>query len=361
MKQTRNWMAIVNASGSEDPDKDAGAKKYLKKYMNALERKIDADTDNIRGAVFQLEKSEDKVFHVQGFFQFSHQKSLSAAKKYLQLSDNQRFVRLTPINNIERSIMYCCKKGEWTNAEGQKHFSETFGEAIKIRLDQIIAKGSKIATNKDAAKYVMDALTKKQDFLEFAKENPESASRHRCFFNQLYFEESYLERSSLGYIKIEARIHYGDSNTGKTKRVFDEFGYDNVFSLELDKQGTWFNGYKKQKVLLIDEYSSKLLPRYKLLKYLDGYPLKLPIKGGFVMAFWHVVILTTNKNVIYELERDPALARRFDTVDSFSANREDRKKTDFQFKTRNFVTDAEGTLKEISNRIPPPFLDCYNA
>jgi hypothetical protein len=99
MKETRNWMFIVNASGSENEDKGDEAQKYLKKYMAALKRQIEAEQEKIRGAVFQLERSENKVFHVQGFLQLSHQKSLNTTKKYLQLHNKKRS------SNIKTNIL----------------------------------------------------------------------------------------------------------------------------------------------------------------------------------------------------------------------------------------------------------------
>ena len=55
----------------------------------------------------------------------------------------------------------------------------------------------------------------------------------------------------------------------------------------------WWDGYEGEKTILIDEYDSQVsLPR--LLNILDGYQLRLPIKGGFTYARWTKVIITSN-------------------------------------------------------------------
>jgi hypothetical protein len=358
-KSQRTWMFIINASGKPDLDKLKDALNHLKKIAEILKRLISKDSINARGAVFQIEKSEKGIFHLQGLIQFEREKSLSAAKKYLQCNDPLRFVRLNAVNDIERSIQYCSKKGNWVNAEGQSHYSQTIGETFFIRKDKIKdTEKTKQKTSKSAS-YVIDAVEKGENLLEFAKKFPDIASKHYNLFNRLTFENQYLKRLDKGFIPIEARLYWGDSETQKTRSVYEEFGYSNVYSLEIDKQGTWFNGYFQQKVLLIDDYKPKTLARQLLLKYLDGYPLKLATKGGSVPNFWDTVIITTN-SYYKDIINEPALIRRFNEVVSFSANKIFREKSNYKYKKKALALNEKGELKPLSQEIQPVFLDHFN-
>jgi hypothetical protein len=57
----------------------------------------------------------------------------------------------------------------------------------------------------------------------------------------------------------------------------------------------WWDGYDGEKSILIDEYDNQI-PITRLLNLLDGYHLRLPVKGGFTYAAWTKVIITTNLN-----------------------------------------------------------------
>lgn len=101
---------------------------------------------------------------------------------------------------------------------------------------------------------------------------------------------------------------YGATGCGKSSLVYDAFGYANVYALA-DKDPVWFDGYRGQDVLLIDEYQG--LPREEaLLRCLDGHPYSARYKGGFVNARWSVVVLCSNYDLFNNFT--PELRRRFD-------------------------------------------------
>ena len=81
----------------------------------------------------------------------------------------------------------------------------------------------------------------------------------------------------------------------------------------------WFDGYKGQKRLVIDEFRDSQMTCASLLKYLDVYKLKLEIKGSHTWAKWDEVFITSNINPeewyrgVPEATR-AALFRRFTTI-----------------------------------------------
>ncbi len=94
---------------------------------------------------------------------------------------------------------------------------------------------------------------------------------------------------------VKTTVFWGDTGTGKTKRVYEEQKFEDVYKLDVSNTGVWWNGYTGQKVLLIDDFYGWI--RYgQLLNILDGYPLRLDIKGDFTIAKFERVYITSNEH-----------------------------------------------------------------
>lgn len=75
-------------------------------------------------------------------------------------------------------------------------------------------------------------------------------------------------------------VYWGRTGTGKTRAV-----WDNAASLRdvwVYGGGGWFDSYDEQTIALFDDFTGSELKLTFLLKVLDRYPLRVPIKGGFV-------------------------------------------------------------------------------
>ena len=92
-----------------------------------------------------------------------------------------------------------------------------------------------------------------------------------------------------GFRAVETEVLSGPTGCGKTRRAMES---DNVYKIE-GSSLQWWDGYEGESTILIDEYSNDV-PITKLLNILDGYELRLPIKGGFTYANWNKVYITTN-------------------------------------------------------------------
>jgi len=110
------------------------------------------------------------------------------------------------------------------------------------------------------------------------------------FVRQLVLKQRRLKQQ---YVKPEVSCLFGRSGCGKTRSVYERFGYVNVYSVQIIKdRKMWFDGYDNEKVLLLDDFQGQL--DYKaLLRLLDGYPIQWPVKGGFIWPFWSFVVLTS--------------------------------------------------------------------
>jgi len=94
---------------------------------------------------------------------------------------------------------------------------------------------------------------------------------------------------------VDRRVYLlrGPTGTGKTRFSY-EFGstFGRVW-LSQTPDLQWFDGYNGQSTAIIDDFRGECGFSF-LLRVLDRYPLRVPIKGGFVEWIPDVVFITTN-------------------------------------------------------------------
>jgi len=106
---------------------------------------------------------------------------------------------------------------------------------------------------------------------------------------------------------VEVIFITGPTGCGKTRLAMEEAS----FKIQGD-QLRWWDGYEGDKCILIDEYANNVNIT-QLLSLLDGYQLRLDIKGGFTYAAWTKVFITSNLLVLHDQARPEhreALERR---------------------------------------------------
>lgn len=81
---------------------------------------------------------------------------------------------------------------------------------------------------------------------------------------------------------------HGRSGCGKSRALHQ--AYPDAY---WKPQGDWWDGYEGQAVVVLDDYYGDQ-PYAQLLRVLDRYPLRLPVKGGFVPAAFTTVVITSN-------------------------------------------------------------------
>lgn len=115
---------------------------------------------------------------------------------------------------------------------------------------------------------------------------------------------------------LEVILLTGPTGCGKTRTAMQEAEYR--------IQGTqlaWWQDYNGEKTICIDEYNNDV-GITEMLNLLDGYQLRLNVKGSHTYANWNKVYITTNLKVpelhaqAKEAHRN-ALLRRITTIQSF--------------------------------------------
>lgn len=90
----------------------------------------------------------------------------------------------------------------------------------------------------------------------------------------------------------EVRLLLGPSGVGKTRACWER----TPKLVSIPGSLEWFDNYMGDEAILFDEFDgalSKVTLKW-LLQLLDRYPLRLPIKGGFVAAKYTTVYITSN-------------------------------------------------------------------
>lgn len=153
-----------------------------------------------------------------------------------------------------------------------------------------------------------------------------------CFTTWVYsykalqtYQTLNLQRSIPTWRNLAVKVYWGQTGSGKTRAACA--ASTSVWLMEQPSNGgIWFDGYESQKVWILDDFTG-WIPLALLLRLLDGYPMRLPVKGGHTYAAWDTVIITSNipphKWYAPDVEaRHPgALARRINKIYEFKEDR----------------------------------------
>jgi len=219
--------------------------------------------------------------HYQGWIQFMNKKTLGGVKKIL--GSNKIHLESCRGNEFDND-KYCKKDNDFkTLGKFTCQGYRTDIEEIKRKLDS--GKGMyEIANN-----HFSDFIRYHSGFTKYAG--------------------LVAKEKTKKFRKVEVELISGTTGMGKTRKAVE--AGDDYFKIQGD-QLQWFDGYNMEKTLIIDEYSNNVRIT-QLLSLLDGYQLRLPIKGGFTYANWTKVIITTNLRELHGMankEHMKALNRR---------------------------------------------------
>jgi len=218
-------------------------------------------SDIIRYICFGLEECPTTGRqHMQGWIQFTTKRTMGGVKRICKSKD----IHLEPCYGDEFSNdKYCKKDGKYT------HLGEFLSQGARTDLEMI----KKLIANDTP-------------MIDIANDYFDTWCRNYKTFDK--YREMNTKKKTKEFRHVEVEVIYGETGQGKTRRAMEEANY----KIEGDNL-QWWDGYNGEKCILIDEYSNQL-PITKLLNILDGYQLRLPIKGGHSYANWTKVYITTN-------------------------------------------------------------------
>lgn len=113
--------------------------------------------------------------------------------------------------------------------------------------------------------------------------------------------------------KVEVNVVWGEPGVGKTKIPYERYGFDSVAKM-CSKSPEWWSETWDPKCLLIDEYWTGCIPIARLNELCDGWPLQLPVKGGFINCpSVECVYLCSNEDLSRAFEGTP-MERRITSI-----------------------------------------------
>lgn len=268
------------------------AKHYcftLNNYSNDHKDELKSlfDGGGILYLVYGEEVGDSGTPHLQGYVAFIARKTFNSVKRALPNGSHIEAIKGSPARNVE----YCKKDGVFTEfgtppiGRGQRSDLQVLTERIKSGAT----------------------------FADIENEFPAHALRYRR--NIL---ASIRDKQPVRDWETEVVVYWGRTGTGKTRQVFQFHNRDAIYIHPGDK---WFDGYQGQPVALFDDYCGNFKLTY-LLKLLDRYPWRVPVKGDYVQWAPRIIYFTSNKdphdwyaNALEEHQN--ALFRRIKTITHF--------------------------------------------
>lgn len=115
---------------------------------------------------------------------------------------------------------------------------------------------------------------------------------------------------------LKVYVFWGESGCGKSYNAHKDAGED-FYS---KPNGPWWDGYTGEKNVIFDEFEPDECKLSEILKWMDVYPLSLPVKGGFVPAMYENLWITAHKNPLnwYSSDRTPEIMRRITEIKKFT-------------------------------------------
>lgn len=201
-----------------------------------------------------------KKEHYQGWVQFFNKKRMGGVKKIFGC--NKIHLEVCQGSEYDNE-KYCKKDGKFNS------FGKFISMGERSDLEQIKKKIN------DNVKMIDIANDHFGDFLRY----------HKGIYE---YKKLVQQKMCQGFRKVEVIVIEGKTGLGKTKKAMEEA----TFKIHASKLN-WWDGYDGDKIICIDEFANQI-PITELLGILDGYNLRLDIKGSFTYANWEKVYITTN-------------------------------------------------------------------
>ena len=177
---------------------------------------------------------------------------------------------------------YVRKEGKWLNdAKHETNLADTFEEWGEMPPDR--------RAKDTQAEQIMQMVMDGKSDAEILRQIPSAYNKlhHIQAARQTLLADQFMDV----YRKRDVTYLWGDTRVGKTRSVFDQYGYRNVY--QVTDYAHPFDGYAGQDVIIFEEFRSSLKIE-DMLKYLDGHPIMLPCRYNNRVACYTKVFLISN-------------------------------------------------------------------
>jgi len=211
--------------------------------------------------VLGLESGEEGTLHIQGYVELKNSVLFTTLKNKVPRAHWEKRK-----GTAREASDYCKKEGDF------REYGEISNQGGRSDLDEI---------------HTM--LANGMSMLEIADSNFEMY----CRYNKAYAQYQYLieERNSTQNRDLEVSYYWGDTGCGKSHKAREE--NPGLFSVSEGITGMWWTGYNGQTTVLLDDFRGTI-PLHILLKYLDKYPVQVPVHCGYKWLRATKIIITSN-------------------------------------------------------------------
>lgn len=279
----------------------------MAKYLNVMFTMSDPKDlpqleEDVGYMVYQEEIStKTSLYHLQGYIEFTKQKSMKQVKEFLQ----DPSVHLDRRKGTQQDAITYCTKERTRIADGGPYIFGTPKETTPGKRNDLVA-----------YKEAIEAGARERELYEegFIR----TSVQHRHLYAKIdSFKRPIREKAPEVYLLI------GDTGLGKTRYVSDRYLEDPEFWISpLSNGTTWFDGYDHHKIVLLDDFAGAAshITLSSLLRLLDRLALYIPNKGAH--TWWHPEKIYLTSNILpkywYSWEKRinqyAALGRRFTKV-----------------------------------------------
>lgn len=240
MSKAKNWCITLN---NYNGDEEEGIRSVIRREC-------------VYGIVGR-EVGESGTPHLQCYVQLRSRQSLAALKRVFGNRIHAEIARGSGKRNRE----YCSKEGEyWESGVLSQQGQRT-----------------------DLAG-VVEMFREGKKWEEILESNPAELARYPRFF-----ERCALQFGVKRNWECEVYVYWGNTGVGKSRRAFEETQNPYVHS-----GGQWFDGYAGEEEVIFDDFGGSEFKLTYLLKLLDRYPMRVPVKGGFVSWCPKKIYITSN-------------------------------------------------------------------
>jgi len=270
--------------------------------------------------IFAKEVGDNGTPHLQGYIEFENPRSPGKGfKNFKKLMGECHFERR---KGTAKQASDYCEFADYPECQIKNEWIHRFGEMSR--------QGERV----DWQTATSQILDERREIVEVISDQPQLLPAIRALER--------LKTLSITPIEREVRVAwlYGSPGSGKTRSVWRE--YPNVYS---KPSGAWWDGYNGEEAILLDDFEGDI-PFSELLKVLDRYKYRVPVKGGFVGARWTRVFITTNKppcEFYREQHNRAALDRRIHEIKIFPLG---------------ITTNASFPRSQTAQPPPPPSSPC---
>lgn len=296
---------------SEKVKRDFPVKNTIFVVNNWTQSEYDAivSYDNFEYMIIAKEIGESGTPHLQGYIQMKTKKRWSTLKKVDGFA-RAHFERAK--GTAKQNMIYCCKgsqpKSEW---DVFKDKGPNYGvDACFEEFGEMKRQGQR-----EDLKKIKLMVKEGRSLKEIWEKSPGYQAYKMGEIGKQFYQDKRVGKPTVLWF-------WGQTGTGKTSGAYEYFKglvpEDEVWISNGDL--TWWEGYVDQKCVILDDFRASHCMFSLLLRYLDRYPIRVPVKGGSRPLLATHIIVTSPfhpNNVYKEREDIGQLLRRIDEVKKF--------------------------------------------